>query len=328
MNSEFPILIHEEVKDSLSESRAIVALESTVIAHGLPSPVNIDTTRAMIQAVREQGAIPALIAIIDGVVRVGITSAELERLADDKAPVRKVSRRDIAFTMATKATGATTVSATMAIAARAGIRLFATGGIGGVHRGAATSMDISADIFELAHTPVAVICAGAKSILDVPKTLELLESYGVPVIGFGTDYFPEFYSLSTTHRLCMRCNNAHELSELIKLHLSLKKSGLVIAQPIDEARALPHALIESHIAEALKKAERAQVCGKDLTPFLLQAIAQSTNELSIAANSALLINNAALAGSIGRIMAEYFVTLKIGGQKILKPSGVMPPSSA
>lgn len=298
MQNDFPLTIHEEVKDALLEKRGVVALESTVIAHGLPYPHNLATTSAMLAAIRKKGAIPALIAIIDGAIRVGVPSTLIERLADESAPIRKVSRRDIAYTMASKADGATTVSATMCIAKRAGISVFATGGIGGVHRGVASSMDISADILELAQTPVAVVCAGAKSILDVPKTLEMLESHGVPVIGFRTDYFPEFYSLSTNHRLLMRSESPAMLSEVIRLHLSLGRSGIVVAQPIDEAHALPQALIEKHIADALLKAERLEVRGKDLTPFLLKAIAQKTDAKSIASNCALLINNAALAASI------------------------------
>ncbi|HXW60153.1 MAG TPA: pseudouridine-5'-phosphate glycosidase [Myxococcota bacterium] len=298
----FNLNIHEEVKDALAENRGVVALESTVIAHGLPTPVNIETTLAMMAAIREQSAVPALIAIFDGQVIIGTSSALVERLADKKASIKKVSCRDIAYTIARKESGATTVSATMTIAAMAGIRVFATGGIGGVHRHVESSMDISADLITLSRRPVAVVCAGAKSILDVPKTLEMLETFGVPVVGFGTDYFPEFYSLSNNYRLHMRCDTPQSLSEVVRLHLSLGQSGLVVAQPIDEQLALPHALMEQHINEAIKKAERASVSGKDLTPFLLKEIASITKEQSIKSNCALLINNARLGAKIARLL--------------------------
>lgn len=301
MNDNLPFFIQEEVEDALSRGRGVVALESTVIAHGLPYPYNFDTTSAMIAAIREEGSVPALIAIIDGVVTVGMSSALIERLADPKASVLKVSRRDLAYAIAKKAVGATTVSATMLIASMAGIKVFATGGIGGVHRGALESMDISADIMELSKTPVAVVCAGAKSILDIAKTLEMLETNGVPVIGYGSDFFPEFYSVGHKHKLSMRCDTPREAALIARLHLGMNQGGLVIAQPIDEQDALPPQLVEEIIAHAIIKAQTAHIRGKEVTPFLLAEIARGTKEESIRSNCSLLIKNARLASRIAKI---------------------------
>lgn len=300
MNHKFPIDIHEEVKDALNEGRAVVALESTVISHGLPHPKNIEVTYSMMTAIREHGAVPALIAIADGSLLVGANSSLIERLSDKNSSVRKVSRRDIAFCLAKKELGATTVSATMIASALAGIRIFATGGIGGVHRGAETSMDISADLAELAKTPVAVVCAGAKSILDIAKTLELLESLGVPVFGYDTNYFPEFYCRGTKHRLHMRANTPLEIAEILRLHFSLDQGGAIVAQEIDASQALSSEFVEEIIIAAESEAHRVNKSGADLTPFLLREIAIRSDNKSIASNCALLINNARLAADIAK----------------------------
>lgn len=299
----FPLLIAEEIKDALASGQGVVALESTVISHGLPFPENIAAAHALMAAVREEGAVPALIAIVDGFLSVGIKGLAIERLADPSSEVRKVSRRDIAFCLAKKTMGATTVSATMMASHLAGIRVFATGGIGGVHRGAEQSLDISADLYELAKTPVAVVCAGAKSILDIPKTLELLESYGVPILGYRTDYFPEFYCIGDEHKLHMRCESAEALAEVLRLHLSIGHSGAVVAQPIDDRHAFSKTIIEKIIIEAERAAMLAKTRGGELTPFLLREIARRSEGKSIESNCALLINNARLAAVVSRLLA-------------------------
>lgn len=298
MTIKWPLIISEEIKDALNEKRGVVALESTVIAHGLPYPKNKETTLKMMKAIRDEGAVPALIAIVDGNLFVGSSSVVLERLIDNKSKVLKVSSRDIAYCLATKSIGATTVSATMNIASLAGIRIFATGGIGGVHRGSEQTMDISADIIELSKTPVAVVCAGAKSILDIAKTLEMLETNGVPVIGYLVDYFPEFYCIGDQYHLDTRCDDIGLIKAMIDMHMGLKKSGMIIANSIDENNALPKAVIENALDEALKDAFNNKIQGKELTPFLLKNIALITQEKSVDCNCALLESNARLAARI------------------------------
>lgn len=297
--SNLPLIIHDEVATALTENKAVVALESTVIAHGLPYPDNLTIAKDLDQAVRKEGAVPATIALIHGFIHVGLDSLALERLADPKASARKVSRRDIAFTLSQKILGATTVSATMLLAHYAGIKIFATGGIGGVHRGAEYSMDISADLYELSTTPVAVVCAGAKSILDLAKTLEVLETLGVPVWGYETENFPEFFCRGERYILDMHFDSIYNLAQALKIHWKLGlKNGVVIAQNVPKAFALDPNLIELVIKDALLEADRAHIQGKALTPFLLGKIAQKSEGQSLSANKALLLENARLAAQI------------------------------
>ncbi|HEY0835019.1 MAG TPA: pseudouridine-5'-phosphate glycosidase [Azospirillum sp.] len=291
-----------EVADALAENRPVVALESTVIAHGMPHPQNVETARALEAAVRAEGAVPATVAVLDGRIRVGLDNDDIDRLATSK-DVWKLSRRDLAVALATGALGATTVAATMIAAERAGIAVFATGGIGGVHRGAETSFDISADLDELARTSVCVVCAGAKSILDLPKTLEYLETRGVPVLGLGTDEFPAFYARSSGLPVARRCDTADEVARIMhaKWRLGLD-GGIVAANPIPEADALDAAGTEAAIARALAEAAAQGIAGKAVTPFLLARMKEITGGRSLAANVALIRNNAVTAA---RIAAAY-----------------------
>lgn len=291
-----------EVDEALRAGRPVVALESTVITHGLPRPVNLETARELEAEVRAQGAVPATIAILAGTIRVGLTDEDLERLAV-AADAVKVSRRDLAAVLISGRTGATTVAATMICAHLAGIAVFATGGIGGVHRGAQQTMDISADLQELARTPVAVVCAGAKAILDLGLTLEVLETLGVPVIGYGTDEFPAFYTRTSGHRLDHRVDSPEQAAQLIRLHQTLTPGGVLIANPIPPEDALPPDLVQDAVERALREAERQGIRGKAVTPFLLEAVRQATGGRSLTANVALLRHNAALAARIAAALA-------------------------
>lgn len=291
-----------EVDEALRAGRPVVALESTVITHGLPRPVNLETARELEAEVRAQGAVPATIAILEGTIRVGLTDEDLERLAV-AADAVKVSRRDLAAVLISGRTGATTVAATMICAHLAGIAVFATGGIGGVHRGAQQTMDISADLQELARTPVAVVCAGAKAILDLGLTLEVLETLGVPVIGYGTDEFPAFYTRASGHRLDHRVDSPEQAAQLIRLHQTLTPGGVLIANPIPPEDALPPDLVQDAVERALREAERQGIRGKAVTPFLLEAVRQATGGRSLTANVALLRHNAALAARIAAALA-------------------------
>jgi pseudouridine-5'-phosphate glycosidase len=295
--------ITPEVEAALRAGRPVVALESTLITHGLPRPVNLETAQSLEDEVRRHGAVPATIAILDGVIHVGLADHELERLAtaDD---VVKVSRRDLPAVIAKKKSGATTVAATMICAERAGIRVFATGGIGGVHRGAAETMDISADLQELARTRVAVVCAGAKAILDIGLTLEVLETLGVPVVGYQTDEFPAFYSRSSGHRLEHRVETPEEAARLIRIKEALGMGGgVLIANPVPERDALDAGEIEAAIEAALAEAQSQGIRGKDVTPFLLEHVRRITQGRSLAANVALLRHNAAVAAQIAAALA-------------------------
>ncbi|MBT0773894.1 pseudouridine-5'-phosphate glycosidase [Kineosporia sp. J2-2] len=293
-----PLLqVSAEVAGALADGRAVVALESTIISHGMPYPQNLATAREIEQVVRDHGAVPATIALVGGRLRVGLDDAALERLA---APdeVAKASRRDLAALVATGATAGTTVAATMYIAARAGIGVFATGGIGGVHRGASTTFDVSADLVELGLTPVTVVCAGAKSILDLPATLEVLETNGVPVVGVGTDEFPAFFSRTSGLPVAHRVNTAAELAALIATQRALGLGGVLVANPIPEADALAPAEIDGIIEQALHDADEQGVKGKHVTPFLLARVNELTGGRSLAANVALIRNNAAFAADL------------------------------
>jgi pseudouridine-5'-phosphate glycosidase len=289
--------VAEDVREALADHRPVVALESTLIAHGLPWPLNLETAKAAEQAVREEGAIPATIAVVKGVPTVGMRGQELLELA--RTPdVVKASRRDLAAVIAQKHTAATTVSATMYLAHRAGIRLFATGGIGGVHRKAEITGDVSADLTELSRTPVAVVCAGAKSILDLRRTLEMLETLSVPVVGYGTDNFPAFYVEDSGERVPARVNDPAETAAVISAHWSLEGAGVVIAQPVPADVALQQKEWDAALAQAEALAEAAGARGKDVTPFLLARLAEITGGRSLRANQALVIQNAHLAARI------------------------------
>ncbi|HYK39660.1 MAG TPA: pseudouridine-5'-phosphate glycosidase [Candidatus Eremiobacteraceae bacterium] len=292
--------IREEARGALANGKAIVALESTVIAHGLPHPLNIETARAMEAAVRESRAVPATIGILDGRVIVGLTAKEIERLAQAKDVV-KVSRADLAAVMAGKRTGATTVASTMLIAAKAGIRTFATGGIGGVHRGVEYSMDVSADLTELGRTQVAVVCAGAKAILDLQRTLEVLETLGVPVIGFRTKEFPAFYCRESGLELLHWVATPEEAAEIMKVQWEIRGAdmgGILIVNPPPAESALPRQMIETFIGKALEEAARKGIKGKEATPFLLREVGRLSEGKTLEANVDLLVSNARLAGLI------------------------------
>ena len=295
--------IASEVSAALAAGRPVVALESTIISHGMPYPQNLEMAQRVEGIIREEGAVPATIAVADGRIHVGLDEALLHRLATAK-DVAKLSRRDLAGILASGGLGATTVAATMIAAHLAGIRVFATGGIGGVHRGAETSFDVSADLDELARTPVAVVCAGAKSILDLPKTLEYLETRGVPVIGYGTDTLPAFFSRSSGLALALRRDTPEEVAALLDAQAALGfPAGAVIANPIPEAHALPEAEIDAAITSALADAGREGVGGKDVTPYLLARIVALTGGRSLTANIALVEHNARLGARIAKALA-------------------------
>ena len=288
----------EEVRRALDAKAPLVALETSVVAQGLPYPDNLAAARACEQAVRRAGAVPAPIAVVDGQVWIGLEEAALLRLAEGKEKLMKLGSRDLPVAVALKASGGTTVSATCELAAAAGIRVFATGGLGGVHRGASEHWDVSQDIGALARYPVAVVCAGAKSVLDLPKTMESLETAGVPVIGVGTDELPSFYSRGSGLPLEHRVNDAATAALIVQARLALGQGGLVFAQPPPEEVALPRAEVELHIAAALAEAERQNVRGKAVTPFLLSELARRTGGRSLKANLALLTHNARFAGEL------------------------------
>jgi pseudouridylate synthase len=292
------LAVSDPVRSAIAAGRPVVALESTIITHGMPWPQNAATAREVEDVVSAEGATPATIAILDGQLKVGLTEAEIARLGQDTS-VQKASRRDIAAFLASGQAGGTTVAATMLIAAMAGISIFATGGIGGVHRGAETSFDISADIEELARTPVAVVCAGAKSILDLPKTLEALETRGVPVWGFSTDELPAFFSARSGLKLDRRFDSPAEIAAALKVQRELGFSqGPLICNPPPAELALPAEVMDGFIAEALAEARAAGIGGKDETPFLLKRINALTGGRSLTTNIGLIRANARLAARI------------------------------
>jgi pseudouridine-5'-phosphate glycosidase len=296
--------ISQEVQAALDEGRALVALESTVIAHGLPYPANIETALEMERLVRVEGAVPATIAIDGGQIAIGLSVDELTRLGTAHE-VQKVSRRDLAITLARGSLGATTVAGTMYCAHLAGIRFFATGGIGGVHRGAATSFDISADLTELSRTPVLVVCAGAKSILDLDLTLEYMETQGIPVIGWQTDELPAFYVRQSGHHLAHRVDEVKTLARVAHAQWQCNLNGIVVTCPIPEQYALAAAPVEAAIEEALRSAREQGIRGAATTPFLLAHVAQITGGESVEANKALLFNNAKWAARFAVAYREY-----------------------
>ncbi len=293
--------IHPEVRDALQRGRAIVALESTVISHGLPFPENIQLAMELEDIIRSHHAVPATIALLEGKFKIGLHEKDLEMLADPAVAVHKTSRRDISYVLSQKIPGATTVSATMWAAHRAGIKIFATGGIGGVHRDATNTFDISADLREFAVTPVAVVSAGVKSILDIGATLEYLETMGVPVIGYGTHEFPAFFSRKSGFGVPLEIHDADKLAELLRVHFELKiNTGILIANPVPEADGLDNDFIEKIIAGALEEQKKKQIKGKDITPFLLKKIVEKSGGKSLRANISLLKNNAKTAAEIAR----------------------------
>lgn len=301
-SSALPLDHAPEIRDALDAGRPVVALESTIITHGMPWPENVLTARAVEDTVRRHGAVPATIAVIEGRIRAGLGDAELEWLGQ-ATDVMKLSRADLAFAVATGRHGSTTVAATMICARLAGIDVFATGGIGGVHQGVERSLDISADLEEFARTDVAVVCAGAKALLDLPRTLEYLETAGVPVVGYGTDDFPAFWSRSSGLRVPMRLDTPEAVAGLIRTHRLLGlPGGFVLANPVPEADEIGRARMAGHIAEALEDAARQNITGKRVTPFLLQRLLELTGGESLRTNIALVHNNAALAARIARAL--------------------------
>ncbi len=288
-----------EVEAALHDRAPVVALESTIISHGMPYPQNVETAAAVEAAVREAGAIPATIAVIAGRLKVGLDSEEIHRLGVSGSDTVKCSRRDLPVVVTRQADGATTVAATMIVAAMAGIRIFATGGIGGVHRGASDSYDVSADLEELARTSCAVVCAGAKSVLDIGKTLEYLETHGVPVLGFGCDTLPAFYTRDSGFLIENRVDTALEAADIMRNKWAMGLAGgLVVAVPAPAEYALDNSEVDTVIETAIEQMQHLEISGKAATPFLLARIAEATDGRSLATNQALVINNARVAADI------------------------------
>ena len=299
MNQHALLDIHPAVAQALAARKPVVALESTIISHGMPYPQNVATTLRVEAEVRAHGATPATIAVIGGRLKAGLAESEIEALGRQGTAVTKVSRRDLPFLLANCQMGATTVASTMIIAAMAGIRVFATGGIGGVHRGAQNSFDVSADLQELARTPVAVVCAGAKSILDLPLTLEYLETHGVAVVGYQTDTLPAFYTAESDCKVDYRIDDAREIAEVLLAKWSIGLGGgMVVANPVPSQFALPRARVDAAITQAVQEASDQRVGGKDVTPFLLARVSELTGGDSLATNIELVLNNARLASAI------------------------------
>lgn len=297
--------ISPEVQAALNAGKPVVALESTIISHGMPYPQNVETALRVEQTIRDNGAVPATIAIIGGQLKAGCTPEEIEYLGKKGQAVTKASRRDLPVLVARKEDGATTVTTTMIIAAMAGIKIFATGGIGGVHRGAQQTFDISADLEELAQTPVMVICAGAKSILDLGLTLEYLETKGVPVIGYQTEELPAFYTRHSGFKVDYRIDTPQELAEAFKAKIDCGlKGGMLVTNPIPEQYSMPKDVIDAAIEKALQEMDAAGVHGKQCTPFLLAKVKDLTGGDSLAANIQLVLNNARLAAQTAVALCE------------------------
>lgn len=297
--------ISKEVQEALAKGEAVVALESTIISHGMPYPQNVETALRVEEIVRNNGAIPATIAILNGKLKVGLSKEEIDYLGKKGLECTKASRRDIPFILAKGLDGATTVASTMIIAEMAGIKVFATGGIGGVHRGAETTMDISADLEELGQTNVAVICAGAKSILDIGLTLEYLETKGVPVVGYQTNELPAFYTRKSGFGVDYRVDSPLELAKALKAKWDLKlKGGIVVANPIPEEFQMDYDTITTAIENALKELSEKGVKGKESTPFLLAKVKEITGGNSLTANIELVYNNAKLGAELAKEYAK------------------------
>jgi pseudouridine-5'-phosphate glycosidase len=296
--------IAPNVQSALARGEAVVALESTIITHGMPHPQNVATAREVEAVVRENGAVPATIVIIEGRIKVGLSDAELDWLGTAR-DVMKLSRADLPYAVASRRHGATTVAATMICAHLAGIRVFATGGIGGVHQGVEATMDISADLDELARTPVAVICAGAKAILDLPRTLEYLETRGVPVVGYGTDRFPAFWSRTSDLPVPLRLDTPEAIADLIRTKEALGLGGgVLVANPVPHADEISTDEMKTFIDAAVREAKERGVAGKAVTPFLLSYLFEQTGGRSLATNIALVKNNAALAAKLAASLAR------------------------
>ena len=296
------VAVSPPVADALAAAAPVVALESTLIAHGLPYPLNLETAGEMMGAIRREGAVPALIAVLDGRIRIGLEAPELARIASDDR-IAKAGARDVPILVATGASGATTVAGTMFCARLAGIEVFATGGIGGVHRGASSTFDVSADLYELARTPVAVVCSGAKSILDVPATLEMLESLGVPVLGLATTRFPAFHLRDSGLPVPHPVQDAREAARVAAAVLALERTGLIIANPVPAEEAMDRETVEHLVEQAERGARTANVAGKALTPFLLDALAASSGGATLRTNRALLVDNARAAAEVAGHLA-------------------------
>ena len=292
--------ISQEVKTALAEGKPVVALETTIISHGMPYPRNVETALAVEKVIRDNGAIPATIGIIDGEIVIGMNEEEIEAFGQ-RDGILKVSRRDLAYVVANKKWGATTVAGTMIVAAKAGIEVFVTGGIGGVHRGATTTMDISADLEELANTNVTVICAGAKAILDLGLTLEYLETKGVPVYGYKTNKFPAFYTSTSEFDVDERIESPEEAANIIRAKRELElDGGVLVTCPIPAKHSLDGEKMEKIIKQAIADAERDGIKGKDATPYLLSAVVKATEGKSLNANIELILNNAKIGAQIAR----------------------------
>ena len=290
--------ISEEIQNSIKGNGPVVALESTIISHGMPFPQNLETAFEVESIIRKEGAIPATIAVVEGRIKIGLSNLELEQFAQRTKTV-KVSSRDLPLAISQKQDGGTTVAATMICARMAGISVFVTGGIGGVHRGSEKTMDISGDLMELARTNVAVVCAGIKSILDIPRTLEYLETQGVPVIGYRTDEFPAFYTTTSGYSVQSRINTAEEIAHCMKVKWELGlEGGMVIANPVLREDAMDEEVIEEAITKSLKEASEMGIDGKAVTPFLLERISQLTDGESLKTNIALVSNNALVGAKI------------------------------
>ena len=292
-----------DVTGALAAGRPLVALESTIITHGMPYPQNLEMSGKVEAIIREAGAVPATVAIMDGAFRVGLTGADLERLAKTGMAAAKASRRDVAALLSSGGVAGTTVATTMQAANMAGIRVFATGGIGGVHRGAESTFDISADLEELGRTQVAVVCAGAKAILDIPKTLEVLETKGVPVIGYGTDEFPAFWTRSSGYPVDHRLDTPQAVAALIEMQFRLGLGGVLVGNPIKAEDALDAGFIDENIGKAIADADRQGISRKALTPYLLRRIFELTGGKSLISNIALVENNARVAAAIAVALA-------------------------
>jgi pseudouridylate synthase len=299
------VVFSKPVAAALKAGKPVVALESTIIAHGMPFPQNLEMARNVENVISERGATPATIAIVDGELRAGLDHETLEHFARTGPSITKVSTRDMPYIVSRHMTGATTVASTMRIAAMAGIAVFATGGIGGAHRGAENTLDISADLMEFAQSNVAVVTAGAKAILDLALTLEILETQGVPVIGYGTDEFPAFYSRNSGHKLTQRCDNPNQIASLLLAKWSMHlKGGVVVANPILLQDEIPNSTILPHIERAIAEADEKGIHGKEVTPFLLKRLAEITQGKSLNANIALVMNNAGVAADIAVAYAK------------------------
>jgi len=296
--SHLSLSISPKVQNALDNGVGVVALESTIITHGMPYPANRDTALEVEQAVINTGAVPATIAIVKGVPTIGLSHEQIEELATG-SDAMKLSRADLAMAVARKVDGSTTVAGTMILAEMAGINVFATGGSAGVHQGAERSFDVSADLQELSRTSVCVVCAGAKAILDIPKTLEVLETLGVPVMAYGQDNFPAFWSRDSGLPAPLRVNNVRELTDFIVARQNLQtQGGVLIANPVPEEHEVPRTIMDTYIRQAIGEATRQEVQGKSVTPWLLQRIVELSGGASLATNKALITNNAKLAGQI------------------------------